>query len=550
MATMDDKELCLYAGLIQNSEINTSTVKSSDFENESSDDDENDDTWNEMDNESNSFMSCLFCDQNFKTMAVALEHCKIEHKLNLPYLKQKFNMDCYSYICMINYVRRERISSEMLLSFKDPPWLNGEYLTPVIQDDPWLMFDFDDVEIPDEYVNQTPVQNYHVVNAENGLVTLTEQHFAQLQTKIKHLSLQLQEKEEVLNFAVNQIDKMKAVTQNLVSESSESEALNREKMKIKLVDDNGYFSSYSHFGIHLEMLSDKVRTLKYRNAILNNSSLIVNQQVLDIGCGTGILSMFAASAGAKKVYAIDQSEIIYSAMDIVRENDLLDKVHLLHGKIEEISLPVEKVDVIISEWMGYFLLYEGMLESVLIARDKYLKNGGCLLPDRCLLHLVGISDSDMYENLLGFWSDVYGFKMSCIVKEVIQEAHVLQVDKNSIATTSAVILDLDLYSATLDCIDFTSDFVLESTIDGKLTALCGYFDAIFGLPNSEILSTSPETDKTHWKQTLFFFKSPINVTKGSLINGKITCKRLAEDRRALSLTINLENQEKLEYFLM
>lgn len=57
---------------------------------------------------------------------------------------------------------------------------------------------------------------------------------------------------------------------------------------------------------------------------------------------------------------------------------------------------------------------------------------------------------DMYENLLGFWSDVYGFKMSCIVKEVIQEAHVLQVEKNSIATTSAVILDLDLYSATLD----------------------------------------------------------------------------------------------------
>ena len=45
--------------------------------------------------------------------------------------------------------------------------------------------------------------------------------------------------------------------------------------------------------------------------------------------------------------------------------------------------------------MGYFLLYEGMLESVLIARDKYLKNGGCLLPDRCLLHLVGISDSGL-----------------------------------------------------------------------------------------------------------------------------------------------------------
>ena len=40
--------------------------------------------------------------------------------------------------------------------------------------------------------------------------------------------------------------------------------------------------------------------------------------VLDIGCGTGILSMFAAKAGAKHVIGIDQSEIIYQAMDIVR----------------------------------------------------------------------------------------------------------------------------------------------------------------------------------------------------------------------------------------
>ena len=40
--------------------------------------------------------------------------------------------------------------------------------------------------------------------------------------------------------------------------------------------------------------------------------------VLDVGCGTGILSMFAAKAGASHVIGIDQSEIIYQAMDIVR----------------------------------------------------------------------------------------------------------------------------------------------------------------------------------------------------------------------------------------
>jgi type I protein arginine methyltransferase len=47
-------------------------------------------------------------------------------------------------------------------------------------------------------------------------------------------------------------------------------------------------------------------------------------------------------------------------------------ITLIKGKIEEVDLPVSKVDIIISEWMGYFLLYESMLDTVLFARDKWL----------------------------------------------------------------------------------------------------------------------------------------------------------------------------------
>lgn len=47
-------------------------------------------------------------------------------------------------------------------------------------------------------------------------------------------------------------------------------------------------------------------------------------------------------------------------------------ITVLKGKIEEIELPVAKVDIIISEWMGYFLLFENMLNTVLYARDKWL----------------------------------------------------------------------------------------------------------------------------------------------------------------------------------
>lgn len=64
--------------------------------------------------------------------------------------------------------------------------------------------------------------------------------------------------------------------------------------------------------------------------------------------------------------------------------------------MEDTSIPQEKVDVIVSEWMGYFLLFEGMLDSVMYARDKHLAKGGLLLPNRCSMHLVGIDDKRMY----------------------------------------------------------------------------------------------------------------------------------------------------------
>ena len=60
----------------------------------------------------------------------------------------------------------------------------------------------------------------------------------------------------------------------------------------------------------------------------------------------------------------------------VRENGLDDKITVIQGKCEDVELPVEKVDIIISEWMGYFLVFEAMYSSVLFARDKWLAPDG------------------------------------------------------------------------------------------------------------------------------------------------------------------------------
>ncbi|KAK2087359.1 hypothetical protein P7K49_033266 [Saguinus oedipus] len=96
--------------------------------------------------------------------------------------------------------------------------------------------------------------------------------------------------------------------------------------------------------------------------------------VLDVGCGSGILSFFAAQAGARKIYAVEASTMAQHAEVLVKSNNLTDRIVVIPGKVEEVSLP-EQVDIIISEPMGYMLFNERMLESYLHAK-KYLKPSG------------------------------------------------------------------------------------------------------------------------------------------------------------------------------
>ena len=81
------------------------------------------------------------------------------------------------------------------------------------------------------------------------------------------------------------------------------------------------------------MLKDEVRTMTYRNAMYYNKHLFEGKIVMDVGCGTGILSMFAAKAGAKKVIGIDCSNIVDLAKEIVEKNDLS------HGELRVLCEP-------------------------------------------------------------------------------------------------------------------------------------------------------------------------------------------------------------------
>ena len=179
------------------------------------------------------------------------------------------------------------------------------------------------------------------------------------------------------------------------------------------------------------MLKDRVRTDAYCHAITQNRHLFKDKVVLDVGAGTGILSMFAARSGARKVFACECSSINVQTRQIVADNGLADVVTVLSGRVEDLAaLPdgVEKVDIIISEWMGYCLFYESMLHTVLVARDRWLAPGGLLFPDRATLYLTAIEDTEYMATKFDFWDNVYGFNMSVIKRLALEEPLVDHVD--------------------------------------------------------------------------------------------------------------------------
>ena len=84
--------------------------------------------------------------------------------------------------------------------------------------------------------------------------------------------------------------------------------------------EQGYFGCYSHFSIHEEMLRDRVRSLTYLDAFLANKSIFQGKTVMDVGCGTGILSIFATRAGCQSVLAVDNAEVAEYAKVICKDH--------------------------------------------------------------------------------------------------------------------------------------------------------------------------------------------------------------------------------------
>ncbi|GBG25943.1 Histone-arginine methyltransferase CARMER [Hondaea fermentalgiana] len=315
-------------------------------------------------------------------------------------------------------------------------------------------------------------------------------------------------------------------------------------------EEHPFFHYYGQLAHQQNMLQDHTRTGTYQRAIYENPSDFADKVVLDVGTGTGILAIFAARAGARKVYAVEASDMADCAERLVRANNLEGVVEVVKGKLEDIELP-EKVDVIISEPMGFLLVHERMLESYVLGRKRFLRPGvePKMFPSRGTMYFLPFSDYGLYAEQYAkaqFWSatDFYGVDLSSLADEALKQ-HFLQP---VVGAFDPSILISDQEKPATSCIDFETsevsemlditvpfEFVVNTTT--LLHGIAGWFDVDFiGSHKTITLSTGPYTPFTHWHQCRMLLPEPIAVNKGQTVEG--TIHMVANEK--FSYTINLE----------
>lgn len=306
-----------------------------------------------------------------------------------------------------------------------------------------------------------------------------------------------------------------------------------------------YFQFYGYLSQQQNMLQDFVRTYTYQRAILSNLDDFRDKVVLDVGAGSGILSFFAAQAGAKRIYAVEASTMAHFAQKLVESNNLSDSIKVIPGKIEEIELP-EKVDVIISEPMGYMLYNERMLESYLNAK-KWLVPGGKMYPSRGDLHIAPFTDDSLFMeqySKANFWFQTcfHGVNLSAIqnsaVKEYFRQPIVDTFDVRICMSKSIrhVVDFLEADETDLHTIDIPLEFhILES---GTCHGLAFWFDVAFAGSQQTIwLSTAPTEPLTHWYQVRCLLEQPLLLKQGQVLTGRVLL--IANKRQSYDVTIEL-----------
>lgn len=213
-----------------------------------------------------------------------------------------------------------------------------------------------------------------------------------------------------------------------------------------------------------------------------------------------------------------------------------------------------------------------MLDSVIWARDRYLREDGLMVPSHMNMWIGPVADPDYVSDHIAFWRDVYGFDMKAMQAGIHEDAQVLNMPASTVCGEQFPFLQLSLHTTTVKDLSFQRAF--QMTLSKDVDALDGFiiwFDTFF-LPSrgdlvpedakaeewgkigkkGNAFTTGPGGKVTHWKQGVLLTdhtkKQGVPRRSGDKISGELEYAVAEDNSRALNITVNwkVEGEEKEE----
>ena len=262
--------------------------------------------------------------------------------------------------------------------------------------------------------------------------------------------------------------------------------------------------------VHRGLLQDAVRTNAFRDAI--RRFVTPDSVVLDLGTGSGILSFFAAEAGARRVFAVDATHSADLASFLSRHLGFADRIQVIHDRSTNIELP-ERANLLVTETLGAFGFDEQILSSVIDARARLLTADAVIIPRSIDLYLVPVDDASIYERRVNWWNGKpYGFDFSPLSVFASNIVFVGSVGSDSFLATPERVIAADL--TTITSADISGRAHFATTRGGLLHGFAGWFRATL----ADGMELSNEVPGSHWEHVFLPLQTPIHVEEGTPIH--------------------------------
>lgn len=289
---------------------------------------------------------------------------------------------------------------------------------------------------------------------------------------------------------------------------------------------------------HREYLTDDSRIAAFRRAI--HATVRPGDVVLDLACGTGILGLMACEAGAARVYAIDDGEIIEIARAIARANGFADRIVHIHEHSTHVTLP-ERADVLVFDQIGRLGFDAGVLELAADARARLLKPGARMVPIDVRLDAALVSAPVMRARV-DFWGTTpAGIDCAPVLPTALNTGYPMDAPLASCVSDPCEVMSFNPSTWAGEALSSTIE--LRAREDGRVDGLAGWFRA--ELSKGVWMTNAPfAADRINRRPAFLPFERTFDVRAGERLTATI---RVLPADSILSWDITRETGERFSH---